>query len=156
MTCTYNEQNNNTVNSISQNDSVILEKYKLYMNTVLQPKLLLLVKEREKLDKSLSEYFKLKSHILQIQNEKINQIKVMVDIGSNFYVQSKITDTSKIIVSLDYQEIFIEMTHDEALQFINKKEDILKKKAEIKSEHINQIRAYIVITMELISEILGK
>ncbi|KAG5439653.1 hypothetical protein PCK2_000787, partial [Pneumocystis canis] len=152
MTYTNNEQNNNTLNSISQDNSIILEEYKLYMNTVLQPKLQLLVKEREILDKSLSEYFKLKSHILHIKNEKINQVKVMVDIGSNFYVQSKISDTSKIIVSLDCQNIFIEMTHNEALRFINKKEDILKKKAEIKSKYINQIRAHIVVTMELISE----
>ncbi|KTW27114.1 prefoldin, alpha subunit [Pneumocystis carinii B80] len=125
------------------------------MNDVLQPKLYSLIKEREKLDKSLSEYFKLKSHILQIQNEKLTQMKVMVDIGSNFYVQTKIEDTSKIIVSLDYKGIYIEMTQDEALEFIDKKENIIRKKAETKSSHINQIRAYIIITLEAISKVLS-
>ncbi|QSL66416.1 hypothetical protein MERGE_000796 [Pneumocystis wakefieldiae] len=75
-----------------------LKKYTSFMNNVLQPKLYSLIKEREELDKSLSEYFKLKSHILQIQNEKLNQMKIMVDIGSNFYAQTKIENTSKIIV----------------------------------------------------------
>ncbi|CCJ30232.1 unnamed protein product [Pneumocystis jirovecii] len=147
MAYIYNEEkiNNFKVNSISKDGYVEIEKYKLFITNILQPKLQLLIKEREQLDKTLLEYFKLKSHILQIQNEQLDQIKVMIDIGSSFYVQSKITDTSKVIVSLDCGEIYIEMTHNEALQFIDKKEDILKKRAEMKSNSINKIRAHIFL-----------
>ncbi|KAG5517816.1 hypothetical protein PMAC_000269 [Pneumocystis sp. 'macacae'] len=151
---TFNEQkiDNIKLDYISNDNYSKIEKYQLFITNILQPKLQSLIEEREQLDKSLLEYFKLKSHIFQIQNEKLDQIKVMIDIGSNFYVQSKIPDTSKIIVSLDCCRIYIEMTHDEALEFINKKENILKKRAEIKSNYINQIRAQIVITMEIIKK----
>ncbi|PKC58328.1 hypothetical protein RhiirA1_541144 [Rhizophagus irregularis] len=78
----------------------------------------------------------------------------MVDLGSNFYCQAKIPDTTYIYVNIGFG-FHVQFTLDEAIEFINKKEILLQKKSDQYTQDIAKINAHIKVVYEAISEILN-
>ncbi|CAJ0648416.1 19894_t:CDS:2 [Entrophospora sp. SA101] len=77
----------------------------------------------------------------------------MVDLGSNFYVQAKVPDTTYIYVNVGFG-FHPQLTLDEAIEFIDKKEKTLQRKSEKYTDDIAKISAHIAMVHEAIAEIL--
>lgn len=89
-----------------------------------------------------------------IKSNELTEMKTQVDLGSNFYVQAKIPDTKYIYVNVGFG-FHSQLTLDEALAFITRKEAFLQKKAGRYTEKAAQIRAHIKIVLEAMAEIMN-
>ncbi|KAI9365902.1 hypothetical protein BD770DRAFT_312557, partial [Pilaira anomala] len=69
---------------------------------------------------------KLKAQIDTIKDNDLKELKTMVDLGSQFYVQGHIPDTKYIYVNVGFG-FHVQFTLKEALAFIKKKEAQLQK-----------------------------
>lgn len=66
----------------------------------------------------------LSSQIDAIRATKGGQFKTLVDIGCNFYLQAKVSDTKHIVIDIGCG-YFAQMTLDEAQKFIKKRDKLL-------------------------------
>ncbi|RUP48159.1 UXT-like protein [Jimgerdemannia flammicorona] len=133
--------------------AVKLAKYDKFVNDKLKVDLQKTLEARDKLYDTISEYLKLKSQIEVIQENNLKEMKTMVDLGSNFYVQAKIPDTTYIYVNVGFG-FHVQMTLEEAKNFVGKKEAQLQKRADKHTEEAAKIRANIKLVLEAMSEIL--
>lgn len=101
--------------------------------------------------------------MIQEQNQK--ELKTMINLGSEFYVQAKVyvtgiisgvyyllcdsPDCTKIFVNIGLG-FHLEMTHTEALEFIAKREKDLQKRADELSKKAAFVKARIKIVLQLI------
>ncbi|CAG8472016.1 15548_t:CDS:2 [Acaulospora morrowiae] len=109
---------------------------------------------REKLYEEISDFIKLKNHIELIKSNELKELKTMVDIGSNFYVQAKVPDTTYIYVNVGF-EFHVQLTLDEAIAFIEKKEIALHKKSDKYTQDIAKISAHIKLVYGALTDILN-
>ncbi|RUS31686.1 hypothetical protein BC938DRAFT_477316 [Jimgerdemannia flammicorona] len=162
--------------------AVKLAKYDKFVNDKLKVDLQKTLEARDKLYDTISEYLKLKSQIEVIQENNLKEMKTMVDLGSNFYVQAKMyvigldntygyvkiiafqlsfhplgshcrPDTTYIYVNVGFG-FHVQMTLEEAKNFVGKKEAQLQKRADKHTEEAAKIRANIKLVLEAMSEIL--
>ncbi|CAG8573249.1 53_t:CDS:2 [Diversispora eburnea] len=68
----------------------------------------------------------------------------MVDLGSNFYVQAKVPDTTYIYINVGFG-FHVQLTLDEAIAFIEKKEAMLQKRSNKYTQDIAKINAHIKV-----------
>ncbi|CAH1767985.1 8804_t:CDS:2, partial [Entrophospora sp. SA101] len=80
-------------------------------------------------------------------------LKKTWELRSNFYVQAKVPDTTYIYVNVGFG-FHPQLTLDEAIEFIDKKEKTLQRKSEKYTDDIAKISAHIAMVHEAIAEIL--
>uniref|UniRef100_A0A674MA97 Ubiquitously-expressed, prefoldin-like chaperone n=1 Tax=Takifugu rubripes TaxID=31033 RepID=A0A674MA97_TAKRU len=95
-------------------------QYENFINEVLKRDLQKVLEKRDSVYEKISQYLQLRSIIQSLQESGSQKLKADVDLGCNFYVQTEVEDSSRIFVAVGYG-FFVEMTHEEALQFIEKK-----------------------------------
>ncbi|KAF9938583.1 hypothetical protein BGZ67_010671 [Mortierella alpina] len=130
-----------------------LARYETFVNESLTSDLKDALDARDAIYEQTSEYLKLAKDIEVIKENGLTEMKTQVDLGSNFYVQAKIPDTKYIYVNVGFG-FHAQLTLDEALVFISKKEAHLQKKAEKYTEKASQIRAHIKLVLEAMAEIM--
>ncbi|KAK3818139.1 MAG: Prefoldin subunit-domain-containing protein [Linnemannia gamsii] len=130
-----------------------LARYESFVNEGLRKDLKDTLDARDTIFDQISEYLKLAKDIEVIKDNGLKEMKTQVDLGSNFYVQAKISDTKHIFVNVGFG-FHAELTLDEALEFIKKKEVHLQKKAALFTEKASQIRAHIKLVLEAMAEIM--
>ncbi|KAF9285240.1 hypothetical protein BGZ68_004035 [Mortierella alpina] len=130
-----------------------LARYETFVNESLRKDLKDALDARDAIYDQTSEYLKLAKDIEVIKENGLTEMKTQVDLGSNFYVQAKIPDTKYIYVNVGFG-FHAQLTLDEALVFIAKKEAHLQKKAEKYTEKASQIRAHIKLVLEAMAEIM--
>ncbi|KAG0330551.1 hypothetical protein BGZ99_000022 [Dissophora globulifera] len=130
-----------------------IARYESFVNEGLRKDLQDALDARDAIYDQISEYLKLAKDIEVIKDNGLKEMKTQVDLGSNFYVQAKIPDTEYIYVNVGFG-FHAQLTLDEALTFIPKKEAYLQKKAEKYTEKAAQIRAHIKIVLEAMAEIM--
>ncbi|OAD68365.1 hypothetical protein PHYBLDRAFT_173362 [Phycomyces blakesleeanus NRRL 1555(-)] len=131
----------------------VLQKYDEFINLKLKPNLKIVLDRRDSVLNSLSEYQKLKIQIESIQTNKLTELKTLVDLGSQFYAQAHIQDTKYIYVNVGF-EFHVQFTLEEALVFIEKKEEQLSRIIEKFSREADSIRAHMKMAYEAMSEVL--
>ncbi|KAG5460237.1 MAG: Prefoldin subunit-domain-containing protein [Olpidium bornovanus] len=129
-----------------------VKKYEEFLNTRLKVDLKETLDARDKVFDATSD-MKLADKIRLIKQHNLKEMKTMVDVGSNFYVQAKIPDTRYIYVDVGYG-FHVQLTLDEALAFIEKKEKHLEKRAEKFTKEAAKIRAHIGVVLEALAEIM--
>merc|ERR1719239_26081 len=67
--------------------------------------------------------------IREAQLAKGEPLKTKVDLGCNFYCEARVDDPTKVCVAVGLG-FFVELTLDEALAFVSKKDAALSKQAE--------------------------
>lgn len=97
-------------------------------------------KARESLQRTLSQYLTLRNNIEIIKQEKLQKLKLLVDLGSKFYMKAKVDDTTYIYVNIGLG-FHVQFTHDEALAFIAVKEKQLSERIEAISMDIARVKA---------------
>ncbi|KAF9312580.1 hypothetical protein BG003_006139 [Podila horticola] len=103
-----------------------LARYETFVNESLKKDLQDALDARNVIYDQISEYLKLAKDIEIIKSNGLKEMKTQVDLGSNFYVQAKIPDTQYIYVNVGFG-FHAQLTLDEALTFISKKEGQLSK-----------------------------
>ncbi|KAI7864582.1 Prefoldin subunit-domain-containing protein [Spinellus fusiger] len=131
----------------------VLHKYDTFINEKLKPNLKIVLDKRDKVFTTLSEYQKLQTNIESIQQNSLTELKTMVDLGSQFYAQAHISDTTYIYVNVGF-EFHVQFTLEEALVFISKKESHLQGTVDQLSKEADSIRAHMKMAYEAIAEIM--
>ncbi|KAI8366042.1 Prefoldin subunit-domain-containing protein [Radiomyces spectabilis] len=130
-----------------------LKKYDDFISLTLKPNLKTVLDARDNTLSKLSDYQKLKTQIEMMQTHNLKELKTMVDLGSQFYVQAHVPDTTYIYVNVGFG-FHVQFTLDEALAFIEKKEKRLESLASEQASEADKIRAHIKMVLEAMSEIL--
>ncbi|KAJ3035045.1 hypothetical protein HDV00_004371 [Rhizophlyctis rosea] len=129
-----------------------IRKFEDFINQRLRVDLKAALDTREKVLELISKHLQLKEQLELIKSDNLTKMKTLVDIGSQFFMQAKIPDTSKVYikVGLNYS---VEMTIDEGLAFIEKKEKSLHKQAETQTQRISQIKAHIQLILDTMRQL---
>ncbi|XP_067270441.1 protein UXT [Pseudorasbora parva] len=112
------------------------------------------LEQRDAVYEKIAQYLQLKNTIQSIQETDSKELKTDVDLGCNFYVQAHVPDASKIYVAVGYG-FFVELTHAEALKFIEKKTNQLTEYTEVLTKDAAKIKANIRMVLEGLRELQG-
>ncbi|XP_049438020.1 protein UXT [Epinephelus fuscoguttatus] len=134
-------------------DQKVLQ-YETFINEVLRRDLQRVLEQRDTVYEKISQYLQLKNTIQSLQESGSQQLKTDVDLGCNFFVQAEVEDSSRIYVAVGYG-FFVEMTHDEALRFIDKKTSQLTAFTEQLTKDSAKIKANIRMVLEGLRELQG-
>lgn len=129
-------------------------QYEKFINEVLKRDLQKVLEQRDVVYEKISQYLQLKNTIQSLQEAESRQLKTDVDLGCNFYVQAEVDDSSRIFVAVGFG-FFVEMTHDEALRFIDKKTSQLTAFTEQLTKDSAKIKANIRMVLEGLRELQG-
>ncbi|KAK2850929.1 hypothetical protein Q5P01_007205 [Channa striata] len=129
-------------------------QYETFINDVLRRDLQKVLEQRDGVYEKISQYLQLKNTILSLQNLDSKQLKTDVDLGCNFYVQAEVDDFSRVFVAVGYG-FFVEMNHNEALRFIDKKTSQLTAFTEQLTKDSAKIKANIRMVLEGLRELQG-
>ncbi|KAF7652055.1 hypothetical protein LDENG_00102120 [Lucifuga dentata] len=129
-------------------------QYETFINDVLKRDLQKVLEQRDGVYEKISQYLQLKNTIQSIQESGSQHLKADVDLGCNFYVQAEVEDSSRIFVAVGYG-FFVEMNHDEALRFIDKKTRQLTTFTEQLTKDSAKIKANIRMVLEGLRELQG-
>ncbi|KAH7975886.1 hypothetical protein HPB52_006618 [Rhipicephalus sanguineus] len=80
--------------------------------------------------------------------------RTQVDLGSNFYVQAVVPDVSKIFVQVG-MGFFVELTHEETLWFVGRREALLETELQRVSKESANIKAHIQMVLQGLRELQG-
>ncbi|XP_034392312.1 protein UXT [Cyclopterus lumpus] len=133
-------------------DQKVLQ-YENFINEVLRSDLQKVLQQRDSVYEKISQYLQLKNSIQSLQ-DCTSHLKTDVDLGCNFFVQAEVEDSSRIFVAVGYG-FFVEMNHDEALRFIDKKTSQLTAFTEQLSRDSAEIKANIRMVIEGLRELQG-
>ena len=126
--------------------------YEEFLNERLRSDLSKVLALRERVCGDVAEYNQLRTTVLLLRKKGGTSLKTMVDLGCNFYSHAKVEDCSRIIVSVGLG-FHLEMTLDEASDFIDKKIARLTEQADALSEQVAQINGRIKVVMETLREL---
>ncbi|XP_023141590.2 protein UXT [Amphiprion ocellaris] len=129
-------------------------QYENFINEVLKRDLQKVLEQRDVVYEKISQYLQLKNTIQSLQEAESLRLKTDVDLGCNFYVQAEVDDSSRIFVAVGFG-FFVEMTHDEALRFIDKKTSQLTAFTEQLTKDSAKIKANIRMVLEGLRELQG-
>uniref|UniRef100_A0A3Q2PEF2 Protein UXT n=2 Tax=Fundulus heteroclitus TaxID=8078 RepID=A0A3Q2PEF2_FUNHE len=134
-------------------DQKVLQ-YEAFINDVLRRDLQKVLEQRDQVYEKISQYLQLKNTIQSLQEAGSQQLKADVDLGCNFFVQAHVNDSSRVFVAVGFG-FFVEMTHDEALRFIDKKTTQLTVFTEQLTKDSAKIKAHIRMVLEGLRELQG-
>jgi len=132
-------------------------KFETFLNETLRPDLKSTLEERDKIYEEIAEYLSLKNSIEAIKVSDLPQgqpLKTKVDIGCNFYAKAVVKNPQKVFVDVGLG-FFVELTHDEALAFIEKKTKFLEIKTERLTKDSTKIKANIKLVLQGLRELQG-
>ncbi len=131
-----------------------IQKYEEFVNERLRADLQRVLEMRDAVYGDLSEYLQLRNVIEKLRSHGPAQgeLKTMVDLGANFYAQARVADSSRIFVAVGFG-FFVEFTHQEALDFIEKKVEHLTSKSQQLTEQASQINARIKVVLEALRDL---
>ncbi|OWM75917.1 hypothetical protein CDL15_Pgr009561 [Punica granatum] len=131
-----------------------VRKCEEFMDRKMKPSLVRATNERNKLfeqQKILYPFFfsDLRKNIENLQKNSITNLRTMVNIGSEVYMQAEVPDTQRIFVDIGYG-FHVEFTWDEALNYIPLREELLARQIEECTRRIVRIKADIKRFKEVI------
>lgn len=132
-------------------------KFETFLNETLRPDLKATLEERDKLYEEIAEYLSLKNSIEAIKFAELPEgqpLKTKVDLGCNFYAKAKVKNPQKVFVDVGLG-LFVELTHVEALNFIEKRTKSLDEKVEKLTQESSKIKANIKLVLHGLRELQG-
>ncbi|KAJ1911373.1 hypothetical protein IWQ60_004576 [Tieghemiomyces parasiticus] len=133
--------------------SAQIAKYEAFVTDQLQPDLATVLADRDAVYERIAEYLKLRNNIEILDRQQLTSLKTQVDLGSNFYVQAHVPDTTYVYVNVG-QGFHLQMTHAEALEYIARKDTQLQGQADKLSQKANHIKAQIRTVYLALAEIM--
>ena len=130
-------------------------QYETFLNETLRTDLKSTLTLRDKIYQEQAEYLALRNSINAIQLVELvpgEPLKTKVDLGCNFYCQARVPDPTKIFISVGLG-FFLELTLDEALEFISKKDGELAKEANKLTTNCAKLKANIKLVIGGLQEL---
>jgi prefoldin alpha subunit len=131
-----------------------IHEFETFINEKLNVDLDLVLQQRDSFYEELSKYLELKNTIFMIKDHQLKEMKTMINLGSEFYAQARIPDTSKIVVNVGLG-FHVDYTLDEALKFIDAKEIHLNSHVARLSNKANDIRSKIQLMYSYLRQLMG-
>ncbi|KAL2903599.1 Protein UXT-like protein [Bienertia sinuspersici] len=103
--------------------------------------------------KAIGESSDLKRNIQNLEKNSISNLKTLVNLGSEVYMQAEVPDTRHIFVDVGLG-FHVEFTWSEALSYISAREKRLAKQIDEYTHLIASIKAQIKLVCEGIRELL--
>jgi len=132
-------------------------KFEAFVNETLKSDLKTTLEERDKLYEEIAEYLSLKNSIEAIKFAEIPEgqpLKTKVDLGCQFFAKANVKNPHKVFVDVGLG-LFVELTHVEALNFIQKKTKSLEEKVSKLTQESSKIKANIKLVLHGIRELQG-
>ncbi|XP_031399448.1 protein UXT homolog isoform X2 [Punica granatum] len=130
-----------------------VRKCEEFMDRKMKPSLVRATNERNKLFEQQKIFSDLRKNIENLQKNSITNLRTMVNIGSEVYMQAEVPDTQRIFVDIGYG-FHVEFTWDEALNYIPLREELLARQIEECTRRIVRIKADIKRIHEGIRQLL--
>jgi len=129
-----------------------IEQYEAFINDRLKADLKTVLGCRDKLVTQVASYHNLKTCIEKMKQGGDGEMKMLSDLGCNFYCKAKVPNTSKVYVEVGLG-FFVEFTLNEAHRFIEKKITLMNRDCDALTEEATQINAKIKLALEALNEI---
>jgi len=132
-----------------------VQRYETFLNERLRGDLRKCLEQRDKIYEEQAEFLALRNSIQAIKTAELvpgEPLKTKVDLGCNFYCQARVPDPTKVCVAVGLG-FFVELTLDEALTFISKKDADLNKQAEKLSRECARLKAHIKLVIGGLQEL---
>jgi prefoldin alpha subunit len=97
-----------------------IQEYEIFINQKLKVDLQKILNYRDEIYQKISDYLDLRNRIFILQEQKLTKMKTLVNLGSEFYVNAIVEDINYIFVNVGLG-FHVQLSFDEALQFIEKK-----------------------------------
>uniref|UniRef100_A0A7S4J974 Uncharacterized protein n=1 Tax=Guillardia theta TaxID=55529 RepID=A0A7S4J974_GUITH len=134
--------------------SAKVDKYANFVDDVLRVKLASLIEEREEVVKDIEALEKLRSTVSLMQERGGGRMKTMVNVGCECYMQAEVPDTSSIMINVGLG-FFVEMKLQEAVEFVDKRVELLQEKADRQGKEISEVHSQIEMVLKAIQEVLN-
>lgn len=116
------------------------------VNERLKQDLVEISRQVDSICETIADYIKVRS-ALKVFKSNPHDIRILTNIGCNFYAQCHIADASKIYLCIG-QDYFLLMELDEAIKMIDFIEKQWMKRLDVLQEKASAIKAYIKIALE--------
>ena len=131
-----------------------IAKFQQKIDLEMRPQLDRVLVKRDQIYKEQADYLQLKTMIDLFKTQKLKKFTSQVDVGCDIFVKTQVEDTSKVMVALS-KDFFVELSHDEALQYISKKDSYLTSKTTALTKKASEIKAHILFVQEAMRELLN-
>ena len=128
-----------------------IEQYEDLLNEKLRVELEALHDERDTLNERAAQFMQLRSNTQQLIEQRQTSLKTMVDVGSSFFMQAKVPDTSWIYVNVGLG-FHAQLTLSEAADLCTKREAHYKTAASTLTEKIARKKAHIKLVAAALDE----
>nr|CAG4636720.1 EOG090X0MWD [Eubosmina coregoni]SVE70223.1 EOG090X0MWD [Eubosmina coregoni] len=129
-----------------------IQHYERFLNEVLRTKLRECLNARETFITDIHDYLQLKKSLENFNEIDTEPLKTKVDLGCGFFVQGKVTDVSKVFVSVGFG-FNLELTHAETFTFIEKKVELLNQRVKALEEEAIQINTDIKLMLGTLAQL---
>lgn len=154
-----------------------LAKFETFINDRLRPDLMAILARRDAVFAEIADYVQLRSQVLALnpgvetksKNDNVEEdekdgapplvksskdVKSLLNVGCEVFMQARIEDAARIFVRVGCNT-HVEMTPEEALAFVDRKEKMLQGRADKLTENASSIKAHIKVVLQAMQEILN-
>ncbi|ONK60041.1 uncharacterized protein A4U43_C08F13580 [Asparagus officinalis] len=130
-----------------------VQRFEEFVDRRLKPDLVNAIAQRDKVFEQQKVFSDLKRNIENLRKNGVTSLRMMVNLGSEVYMQADVPDTRHIFVDVGLG-FHVEFTWSEALEFISIREARLARQIEEYTHLIANIKAQIKLVCEGIRELL--
>ncbi|KAK8691617.1 hypothetical protein V6N13_075118 [Hibiscus sabdariffa] len=130
-----------------------IHKFEEFVDRRLKPDLVRAIAERDKVFDQQKNFSDLRKNIENLEKNSVTNLRTLVNLGSEVYMQAEVPDTQRIFVDIGLG-FHVEFTWSEALKFISLREEKLERQIEEYTRLIASIKAQIKLVCEGIRELL--
>ncbi|XP_055800727.1 uncharacterized protein LOC129869897 isoform X5 [Solanum dulcamara] len=130
-----------------------VRRFEEFIDRRLKPDLVHAIAERDKVFEQQIFFSDLRSNIENLEKNSVTNLKTLVNIGSEVYVQADVPDSTHIFVDVGLG-FHVEFTWSEALNYISAREEKLARQIKEYTRLVASIKVQIKMVCEGIRELL--
>ena len=130
------------------------EEIEYFLNDKLKVELGNLENALNKSNEDVMEYIQLEKTIEFIKTNKSDGFKTQIDVGTNMFMEASVDKIEPILINVGLN-VYLELSIEEALKFLEQKIKILNKESEVIREESLKVRAEIKILLMYLAERKG-
>ncbi|KAF3662492.1 hypothetical protein BC332_27708 [Capsicum chinense] len=130
-----------------------VRRFEEFVDRRLKPDLVQAIAQRDKVFEQQKIFSDLRSNIENLEKNSVTNLKTLVNLGSEVYMQANVPDATHIFVDVGLG-FHVEFTWSEALNYISAREENIARQIEEYTRLIASIKAQIKMVCEGIRELL--
>ncbi|KAM3304288.1 protein UXT [Capsicum chacoense] len=130
-----------------------VRRFEEFVDRRLKPDLVQAIAQRDKVFEQQKIFSDLRSNIENLEKNSVTNLKTLVNLGSEVYMQANVPDATHIFVDVGLG-FHVEFTWSEALNYISEREENIARQIEEYTRLIASIKAQIKMVCEGIRELL--